>query len=115
MVVNGHSKLVCRLQIAEVMQNFDEIVIEPMRNFEVVKDLVVDMDRFWDKMESVTPCRSHRWRQAGRRRKPPPPLLLVKPGYTSDQILDGLLSHQCPLLAIRRHWAGHAARSASRS
>jgi succinate dehydrogenase / fumarate reductase iron-sulfur subunit len=50
--VNGSQHLGCKTQLAEM----DEPVrIEPLPHQEVVKDLVVDMEHFYDQMEAVEP------------------------------------------------------------
>ncbi|MFB6106801.1 MAG: succinate dehydrogenase/fumarate reductase iron-sulfur subunit [Halobacteriaceae archaeon] len=50
--VNGSQTLGCKTQIADL----DEpIRIEPLPHSEVVKDLVVDMQHFYDQMEAVEP------------------------------------------------------------
>ena len=52
MFVNGGQKLACKTQISEL----DEpIRIEPLPHAEVTKDLVVDLEHFYDQMESVEP------------------------------------------------------------
>ncbi len=50
--INGEQRLGCKTQVSEL----DEpIRIEPLPHQEVVKDLVVDMDSFYDQMEAVDP------------------------------------------------------------
>ena len=52
MFVNGGQKLACKTQISEL----DEpIRIEPLPHAEVTKDLVVDLEHFYDQMEAVEP------------------------------------------------------------
>jgi succinate dehydrogenase / fumarate reductase iron-sulfur subunit len=62
--VNGQSTLACKTQIAEAQENADRrstngtapIVVEPMGNMPVVKDLVTDMEStHWEKIRRVTP------------------------------------------------------------
>ena len=48
MVVNGVPRWTCRTHVSKVAGD-GEIRIEPLRNLPVVKDLVVDMDPFFDK------------------------------------------------------------------
>jgi len=50
--VNGRQRLGCKTQISELD---DPIRIEPLPHQEVVKDLVVDMEHFYDQMEAVEP------------------------------------------------------------
>lgn len=55
MRVNGHAKLVCKTQAIDVLQEDGTIRIDPMGNMPLIKDLVVDMKPFWDKMYAVKP------------------------------------------------------------
>jgi len=50
--VNGRQRLGCKTQISDLD---DPIRIEPLPHQEVVKDLVVDMEHFYDQMEAVEP------------------------------------------------------------
>jgi len=50
--INGSQRLGCKTQLADL----DEPVrVEPLPHQEVVKDLVVDMEHFYDQMEAVEP------------------------------------------------------------
>lgn len=53
MLVNGVEKLTCITPIREVTQDGGTIRVDPMRNFPVVSDLVVDMNTFYSRMEAV--------------------------------------------------------------
>lgn len=53
MVINGELGLACRTQVASLGSN--TIVLEPLPNFEIIKDLVVDMQPFWDMYDKVQP------------------------------------------------------------
>jgi len=50
--VNGRQRLGCKTQLAD-LQN--PVRIEPLPHQEVVKDLVVDMQHFYDQMDAVEP------------------------------------------------------------
>ena len=52
MFVNGGQKLACKTQIGELAE---PIRVEPLPHAEVRKDLVVDMEHFYDQMEAVEP------------------------------------------------------------
>jgi fumarate reductase iron-sulfur subunit len=49
MVVNGRPRWTCRTRVSEVAGDKTRLRLEPLRNFTVVKDLAVDMARFFDK------------------------------------------------------------------
>ncbi|GAB6880399.1 succinate dehydrogenase/fumarate reductase iron-sulfur subunit [Halorubrum gandharaense] len=52
MFVNGTQHLACKTQISELNQ---PIRVEPLPHADVTKDLVVDMEHFYDQMEAVEP------------------------------------------------------------
>ncbi len=54
MRINGISALACQKLVKEFREG-EEILIEPLEVFKVVKDLVVDMDPFFDKYFSIKP------------------------------------------------------------
>ena len=53
MVINGKIDLACRTQVATF--GTDTIILEPLPNFEIIKDLVVDMTPFWQMYEKIQP------------------------------------------------------------
>jgi succinate dehydrogenase / fumarate reductase iron-sulfur subunit len=53
MVINGKIDLACRTQVATFDTN--TIILEPLPNFEIIKDLVVDMTPFWQMYEKIQP------------------------------------------------------------
>jgi succinate dehydrogenase / fumarate reductase iron-sulfur subunit len=53
MRVNGVEKLTCITPVREVTQDGGLVRVEPLRNFPVVSDLVVDMGRFYTRLEAV--------------------------------------------------------------
>jgi succinate dehydrogenase / fumarate reductase iron-sulfur subunit len=63
MRINGRSALACKENIAGELKNIDpsleedspEIIISPLRNLPVIKDLVVDMTNFWQDLETIEP------------------------------------------------------------
>src|SRR5512145_243891 len=53
MTINGRCGLACRTQLWSLPTS--EIVLEPLPNLDVVRDLVVDMSPFWEKYRRVRP------------------------------------------------------------
>jgi len=53
MVLNGRFDLACRVEVGYLGSSL--IVIEPLPNLEVQKDLVVDMDPFWEAIYKIDP------------------------------------------------------------
>ncbi len=51
--VNGHPKLTCGTYVREFRRRV--VTVDPLANFPIIKDLVVDIDDFLNKLASVTP------------------------------------------------------------
>jgi len=52
MLINGHNGLACKMLLKNLGS---KITVEPMRGFRVIKDLLVDMDSFFDKYKKIKP------------------------------------------------------------
>jgi succinate dehydrogenase / fumarate reductase iron-sulfur subunit len=55
MTINGQPKLACRTGVRKELERHGRIQIGPLQNLPTIKDLVVDMSSFWDKIKDVTP------------------------------------------------------------
>jgi succinate dehydrogenase / fumarate reductase, iron-sulfur subunit len=55
MMVNGHAKLACRTSVRKELERHGRIRIGPLQNLPVIKDLVVDMSTFWNKVQDIMP------------------------------------------------------------
>jgi succinate dehydrogenase / fumarate reductase iron-sulfur subunit len=55
MNINGVTGLACKTPLKSVMRHDGSVKIDPMTNFEPIKDLVVHMDPFWDKYARLKP------------------------------------------------------------
>lgn len=64
MDINGTEKLACRTSVRKEWARHGGIVVAPLKNLPVLKDLVVDMSPFWSKVRDVTP-----WLSAPPRRE----------------------------------------------
>ena len=65
MRMDGGAVLACRTRMYEIAKSGHAPVISAMGNLPIVKDLVVDMDPFWAKMNAVKP-----WLQPGYQEPP---------------------------------------------
>ncbi len=54
MMINGENRLACQTLIRDI-QRTDRIRVEPLKGFPVIRDLVVDMDAFFERNDSVKP------------------------------------------------------------
>jgi succinate dehydrogenase / fumarate reductase iron-sulfur subunit len=55
MEINGAEKLACRTSVRRELERHGRIMVAPLRNLPVIKDLVVDLSSFWGKIKEVTP------------------------------------------------------------
>jgi succinate dehydrogenase / fumarate reductase, iron-sulfur subunit len=55
MHINGHAALACKTKASDAANNDGVITIEPATVMPVLKDLVVNFDLFWEKIEAVEP------------------------------------------------------------
>lgn len=55
MQINGTAKLACKTSLQEELDRHGRIDLAPMPNMAVIKDLVVEMTPFWQKVKAVTP------------------------------------------------------------
>jgi len=54
LTINNQSALACQ-KLVKDYDYFKEIVIEPLKYFEVVKDLIVDLNPFFERIKSINP------------------------------------------------------------
>ncbi|MDZ4279100.1 MAG: succinate dehydrogenase iron-sulfur subunit [Dehalococcoidia bacterium] len=109
MRIDHQARLACKIKVTDlVREEGQEIVVEPMGNMPVVKDLVTDMAVHWDKVRQVTP-----WlRPTG----PPPEREYLVP---NEAMLDlagamncihcGACVSDCPVLEIDKSFIAPAA------
>lgn len=55
MRINGRSGLACDTLIEAELQRFGRILVQPLAQMPVVRDLAVDMQPFWKRVQAVTP------------------------------------------------------------
>jgi len=55
MNINGVTGLACKTPVREVLRDDNSIKLDPMPNFQPMRDLVVRMDPFWDKYTRLKP------------------------------------------------------------
>lgn len=53
--INNKAMLACKTQLEKVLEKNKEVLIEPLDNMDVIKDLVVNQDVFWEKIEETMP------------------------------------------------------------
>ena len=110
MMVNGEPRWTCRTHVKKVTGKTKSLTIAPLRNLPVVKDLVVDMDPFFDK-----------WIQAGGVHQPTAtriePIAVVDEDSPERQVANdaiecincGVCYAACDVVAANPNYFGPAA------
>ena len=105
MSINGRLDLACRVQLERLATK--RVVIEPLPNFDIIRDLVVDMTPFWDKYERVRPWLHAAHAEAREHH------VSVKQQDRMDQyvncVLCGLCYGACPVVKRNTEFTGPAA------
>jgi succinate dehydrogenase / fumarate reductase iron-sulfur subunit len=105
MVINGHNRLACVLLVRDVGH---VITVEPLRGLRVLKDLVVDMEPFFDQYRSVKP-----WLAApppeGDRERLQSPEDRARYDDTTKCILCAACTTSCPIFWGNESFVGPAA------
>jgi succinate dehydrogenase iron-sulfur subunit len=112
MTINGGEKLACRTSLRKELERHGHITVAPLRNLPVIKDLVVDMASFWNKVRDV-----HPWLTASRepqKRYGPTAQLTIFPKDSQFHNVDacimcGACVAACTVHAVSKEFSGPAA------
>ncbi len=112
MTINGSEKLACRTSLRKELDRHGHIVVAPLRNLPVIKDLVVDMAPFWEKIHDV-----HPWLVPGSRHSHEGvPAQMTAWGHANPQfhnvdacIMCGACVAACTVYEVSKGFAGPAA------
>ena len=106
MFINGSYRLACQTQLAEL--HADDVYVSPLPHLPVIRDLVVDMTRFFEKYEKVVPYLLNsekppekEWLQSQQDRK--------KIDEVIDCILCASCYSSCPMVWTDGRYLGPAA------
>lgn len=105
MRINGRNRLACKLLVQDVGSH---ITIEPLLGFEVIKDLVVDLEPFFESYRSIMPYLIND-------EQPPVGERLQSPEQrarfddTTKCILCAACTTACPITWTNKDWVGPAA------
>ena len=107
MMVNGTPRLTCSVFLREFYPH--EVVVEPLANFPVMRDLVVDMSDFMHKLSDIHPwiIRQDEPPQSGAYRQTPAQMERYQ--QYSECINCMLCYSACPVYAIDTNFLGPAA------
>lgn len=104
MYVSGQYKLACRVQVKDALEG-DTVTVSPLPHMRVVKDLVVDMDKFWQNYERVKPWLINDTPEPERERLQSP-ADRAKYNEEIDCILCGACFAACPSGANNEQYLG---------
>jgi succinate dehydrogenase / fumarate reductase, iron-sulfur subunit len=105
MMINGRNALACKVLAGEVAPR---VTIEPIRGLAVLKDLVVDMDPFFDQFRSVLPYLINEGGEPERERLQSPEDR-VRYDDTTKCILCAACTTSCPVFWGDEGYVGPAA------
>lgn len=105
MLINGHNGLACKMLLKNLGS---KITVEPMRGFRVIKDLLVDMDSFFDKYKKIKPYLITQSPEPDLERKQSPEDR-EKFDDTTKCILCGACTTSCPSFWANPDYVGPAA------
>ncbi|MDX2256191.1 MAG: succinate dehydrogenase/fumarate reductase iron-sulfur subunit [Pseudanabaenaceae cyanobacterium bins.39] len=116
MRINGRSGLACQKHVSEVLYgDTTELAIAPMQNLPVIKDLIVDMTKFWDNLQKVDPYVSTASRQISKTEFLQTPDQRAKLQAAANCILCGSCYSECNAAAVSDRFVGpHALAKAYR-
>ena len=105
MRINGRNRLACKVLMRDVG---NKVTIEPMLGYPVIRDLVVDMDNFFEKYKQIKPYLINYDNEPGTER-----LQSIEDRERFDEgtkcILCGACTGSCPSIWGNQNWVGPAA------
>jgi len=123
MRINGRSALACKENVGNEIKKqqeisgskIPEIIVAPMGNMPVIKDLVVDMKDFWDSLEAIDPYVSTKSRKIPEREFLQTPQERSRLEQTGNCILCGACYSECNAVQVNSDFVGpHALAKAQR-
>jgi len=109
MRINSQARLACNTKMIDASSNGNvPILIEPMNNMPVVKDLVVDTAPFWDKVRAVDPWLQPQGMEPQQEYIAPNEAMLHLAGVMGC-IMCGACVSDCTVLEVDENFLGPAA------
>lgn len=106
MKINGKSALACAHTAHELLDKQGQISIEPLGHLPVIRDLVVDMTRFWQNLAMVDPFVSAKSRQVQQREFLQTPQQRLQLQSAGNCILCGACYSECNALQGNPNFVG---------
>ncbi len=114
MRINGRSALACKENVKGELEKFypnnadgiPEIVVAPLNNLPVLKDLVVDMNNFWQDLETIEPYISTQSRKIPEKEFLQTPAEREKLEATGNCIMCGACYSECNAKEVNSNFVG---------
>jgi len=106
MVINGDFDLACRTIVESLKSPL--VVIEPLPNLEIQKDLVVDMDPFWEALHKIEPYLTS-GEETLEKEYPIEEQMMERIEQFTNCILCGCCYSACPVVSRDERYLGPAA------
>ena len=114
MKINGRSALACKQNIGAELSRLStngkgktpEMVISPLGNMPVIKDLVVDMSKFWDDLETIDPYVSTKSRNIPEKEFLQTPEERKRLDQTGNCIMCGACYSECNAKEVNPDFVG---------
>jgi succinate dehydrogenase / fumarate reductase iron-sulfur subunit len=108
MRVNGKERLACITMISEIRRPGNLVVLEPLRNFPIIADLVIDPEHFLSQLDAVDMPPVGMENPENELKGPP------KYSHFENCIECGLCFSACPVVGSDKYYLGPAALAAAR-
>ncbi len=110
MRVDGRAWLTCRAKVIALTREDEnhEIVVEPMGNMPVIKDLVNDMESFWSKIRQVDPFLKPEGPEPEAEYRVPNEMM-IDLTHTMNCIMCGACVSDCAVLEVDKNFIAPAA------
>ncbi len=110
MNINGITGLACKTPINTVLREDNSVKIDPMPNFEPMKDMVVHMDPFWDKYSRLKPYLMPADKDEDHEReRRVSPADMKKLVAVANCVMCAVCYSLCPVVSVDPSFAGPAA------
>ena len=111
MRVDGRARLACRAKVIALTRGDEthELTVEPMGNMPVIKDLVVDMETFWQKIRQVDPYIQPATAPPEGEEYRVPNASMLDLTHTMNCIMCGACVSDCTVLEVDKNFIAPAA------
>ncbi len=110
MNINGVTGLACKTPLRDVLRADRSVKIDPMPNFEPMKDMVVHMDPFWDKYSRLKPYLQPADRdEEHERERRVSPEDMKKLVAVANCVMCAVCYSLCPVVSVDPAFSGPAA------